>query len=83
MVAKLLLTSLETESEIADHDTGNGSSALPVRQDSSTQASRPKTKSVSVTVCVKGIHKDNLRAFMIPYQFSIMHTIYSVTETEN
>ena len=65
-----MLTSLETESEIADHDIGDGLSALSVWQDPFTQASRPKTKSVSVTVHVKGIDKGNLRACMIPYQFS-------------
>ena len=82
MVAELLLTNLETESEIDDHDKGDGSSALPVRQDLFMQASRPKTKSVSVTVHVKGKDKDNLGACMIPYWFNIMHTTYAVTETE-
>ena len=66
MVPELLSTSLETKSEIADHDKGDGSSALPVRQDAFTQASRPKTKSVSVTVRVKSKDKGNLGACMIP-----------------
>ena len=60
-------TNLETNSEIADHDKGDdGSSVLPVRQDAFMQASRPKTKSVSVTVRVKGKDKGNLGACMIP-----------------
>ena len=66
MVAELLSTSLETKIEIADHNKGDSLSALPVRQDAFTQASRPKTKSVSVTVCVKGKDKGNLGACMIP-----------------
>ena len=73
MVAELLSTSLETKSEIADHDKDDGLSALPVRQgtlpvrqDAFMQASRPKTKSVSVTVRVKGKDKGNLGACMIP-----------------
>lgn len=79
----MLSTSLETKSEIADHDKGDGLSALPVRQDAFTQASRPKTKSVSVTVRVKGKDKGNLGACMIPImQFNIMHTAYAATETE-
>ena len=58
------------------------SSALSVWQDPSTQASKPKTKSVSVTLHVKGIDTGKLRACIISYQFSIMHITYAVIETE-
>ena len=59
MVEELLSTSLEIKNEIIDHDKGDGLSALPVRQDAFTQGSRPKTKSVLVTVHVKGKDKGN------------------------
>ena len=59
MVAELLSTSVETETKVADCDTGKGSSALRVWQDASTQASKRKMKSVSVTAHVKGKDKSN------------------------
>ena len=42
MVAELLSTSVETETEIVDHDKNEGSSVLLPCQDASTHASRQK-----------------------------------------
>ena len=60
IVAELLLTSVETETEVDDHDKDEGSSTLPLWQDASTQASRHKMKLVSVTVHMKGKDKGNV-----------------------
>ena len=65
-IAELLSTNVETESEFVDHNTYKGSSALPFWQDASiyVQVSKPKLKSVSVTVHVKRNDKGNVGAYI-------------------
>ena len=74
MVAELFSTSVETETEVVDHDQQDeGPSTLPLWQDASTQANRPKMKSVSVTVHVKGKDRGNVGAYNIT--MSYLHII--------
>ena len=75
MVAELLSTSVETETKVVDHDQQDeGPSALTLWQDASTQASRPKMKSVLVTVHAKGKDKGNVGAHDI--MKSYLHISY-------
>ena len=71
---------METETEVVNHDLQDeGPFALPLWQDASTQASRPKMKSVSVTVCVKGKDRGNVGAYniMTSYLHIIVYATYS------
>ena len=69
-----------TENEIVHHDKDKGLSVLQLWKDAFIQASRPKMKSVSVKVCVKGKDKGNVKAYIMFYLHIIVQN--DVIETE-
>ena len=54
-----------------------GSSALPIWQDASTQACWLIGKSVSVTAQLKSKYKGNVGAYTMPYHFIIVHVTWT------